>query len=59
MEEYLKYQSNNDANLLQIEKQIEDSLTDTIKTLKKLVNVQPLSYPINKITLEVVKKYSN
>ena len=54
---YLKYQSNNDANLLQIEKQIEVSMTDTIKTLKKLVNVHPLSYPINKITYEDLNQW--
>ena len=54
---YLKFQSNNDAHLLQIEKQIEDSLTNTIKTLQKLVNVQPLSYPINKITLEDLNQW--
>ena len=54
---YLKFQSNNDANLLQIEKKIEESLTETIKTLKKLVNVQPLSYPINKISLEDLNQW--
>ena len=54
---YLKYQSSNNANLLPIEKQIEESMTDTIKTLKKLVNVQPLSYPINKITLDDLNQW--
>ena len=32
-------------------------MTDTIKILKKLVNVQPLSYPINKITSDDLNQW--
>ena len=55
---YLKYQSKYNSNLFQIEKQIEDSVVSSIKTIKKLINVKPLFYPINKITTEDLSKWN-
>ena len=47
---YLKYQSKDDSNLENIEKEIENSMNISVKTLKKLIKVIPLTYPINKIS---------
>ena len=49
---YIKYQSKENSNLFKLEKQIEDSFINSIKLVKKLVNVRPLTYPVNKIDLK-------
>ena len=55
---YLKSQSQNDSNLANIEIEIEKSLDISIKTLKKLLKVRPLTYPINKISSEDLNQWS-
>ena len=47
---YLKNQVQKNQNLLPIEKEVEHSIQNSIKIIKKLINVRPLKYPINKIT---------
>ena len=49
---YIKCQSKENSNLFELEKQLEDSFINSIKSLKKLINVRPLTYPINKINLK-------
>ena len=53
----LKSQSQKSQNLATIEKEIEKSLDNSIKTLKKLLKVKPLSYPINKISSEDLNQW--
>ena len=53
----LKSQSQESQNLATIEKEIEKSLDNSIKTLKKLLKVKPLSYPINKISSEDLNQW--
>ena len=47
---YINHQSQENSNLSQIEKVIEKSLENAINIIKKLINVKPLLYPINKIS---------
>lgn len=47
---YIKYQSQENSSLVQIETKIEESINNAIKILKKLINVHPLTEPINKIS---------
>ena len=56
---YLKYQAqkNTNLNLITIENEIEKSIEASIKIIKKLINVHPLSYPINKITVDDLTKW--
>ena len=49
---YIKHQSQENTNLSEIEKLIENSLESSINNIKKLINVIPLSYPINKISTD-------
>ena len=45
---YLKNQVQKNQNLLSIEKEVENSIQNSIKIIKKLINVRPLKYPIKK-----------
>ena len=49
---YVKHQSQGISTLLKIENEIENAMENTIKIVKKLISVNTLRYPINKITSE-------
>ena len=49
---YIKYQSQENSNLIKIETEIENAMEYSIKIIKKLVSVIPLKNPINIITPE-------
>ena len=49
---YIKYQSQENSNLIKIETEIENAMEYAIKIIKKLINVIPLTNPINIITQE-------
>ena len=46
---YIKYQSQENSNLIKIETEIENAMEYAIKIIKKLINVIPLTNPINMI----------
>ena len=54
---YLQKKVQNNQNLLSIEKIVENSINNSIKIIKKLINVRPLSYPINNITLNDLSEW--
>ena len=54
---YLKKKVQNNQNLLSIEKEVENSINNSIKIIKKLINIRPLTYPINKITLNDLSEW--
>ena len=55
---YIKYQSQENTNLLNIETEIEQGMEYSIKIIKKLINVIPLVNPINIITVEDLLEWS-
>ena len=55
---YIKYQVQEDSNLNEIEKIIEQSIENAIKILQKLISVHPLAYPINKVSSEDLTQWS-
>ena len=54
---YIKYQSKENSNFYELEKQIEDSFINSIKSVKKLISVKPLKYPVNKIKLSDLSQW--
>ena len=55
---YIKSQANKNSNLVEVEKLIENSIENSINILKKLINVHPLSYSINKITQDDLNQWN-
>ena len=49
---YIKFQSKDNSYLTLIEKEVEKEMDNAIKIVQKLINVNPLTNPINKITSE-------
>ena len=55
---YLNHQTQDNPDLSLIKEEVKKSFEGSINTLKKLIKVKPLSYPINKITSEDLSQWS-